>query len=40
MEKTSKSARLAPNKALHAHYNASETELDAKRGGEFNSRKD
>jgi len=40
MEKTSKSARLAPNKALHAYWEASETDQDAQRGGEFNFRKD
>ena len=39
MEKASKSARFAPNKALHAYWEASETARDAQRGGEFNSKK-
>jgi len=33
MEKTSKSARLAPNMALHAYWEASETDRDTQRGG-------
>lgn len=33
MEKTSKSARLAPNKVLHAYWEGSETDGDAQRGG-------
>ena len=40
MEKTSKSTRLAPNKALHAYWEALETDRDAQRDGEFNSMND